>query len=448
MYDLIVIGAGPGGYIAAERAAAKGLKTLLIEKGHLGGVCLNCGCVPSKTLLNSAKLYDHACHSEAFGVTAENVTFDFAKVMARKEKVIGTLRKGIAGMMKRLKVEVIAGTAKLVAPGRVDVEGTLYESRHILIATGSSPATPPIPGVDQAHVYDSTGILNLDELPTSLVVIGGGVIGCEFACFFASVGIPVTVVEMLPEIVPAVDAEITKILRKQLTKKGITFHLGARVNEITATGVRYTTAKGEAAEAAASHVLVAAGRSCNVSGLGLEDVQVDFDRRGIKIDERCATNVPGIWAAGDVTGKQWLAHSASRMGEVVVHNILGRADHMRYDAIPGVVYTSPEVATVGLTEAEATERGIPVKTAKMPMSANGRYLAEHDGERGMVKVIVNAETRALLGVHMIGGACSEMIFGAGAMIETETRVDEIEEMIFPHPTTSELIRDTLLGIHF
>jgi len=448
MYDLIVIGAGPGGYIAAERAAAKGMQTLLVEKSHLGGVCLNCGCVPSKTLLNSAKLYDHACNSEAFGVTAENVAFDFGKVMARKEKVIATLRKGIAGMMKRLKVEVVTGTAKLVAPGKVDVDGTVYETRNVLITTGSSPATPPIPGVDQDHVYDSTGILNLTELPESLVVIGGGVIGCEFACFFASVGIPVTVVEMLPEIVPAVDGEITKILRKELTKKGITFHLGARVNAITAEGVRYTTAKGKAEEAAASHVLVAAGRSCNVSDLGLEDIKVDFDRRGIKIDDRCATNVPGIWAAGDVTGKQWLAHSASRMGEVAVHNMLGRADRMRYDAIPGVVYTSPEVATVGLTEAQATERGIPVKTAKMPMSANGRYLAEHDGERGMVKVIVHAETRALLGVHMIGGACSEMIFGAGAMIETETRVDEIKEMIFPHPTTSELIRDTLLGIHF
>jgi dihydrolipoamide dehydrogenase len=192
---------------------------------------------------------------------------------------------------------------------------------------------------------------------------------------------------------------------------------------------------------------VSTGRVPNVDGLGFESIGLDFDRRGIRIDDRCATNVPGVYAIGDATGRTWLAHSASRMGEVVVHNILGRDDRMRYDAIPGVIYTNPEVATVGLTEAEAKERGIPVKTGKMPMGANGRFLAEHADGRGMVKVVVNAETRALLGVHMIGGACSEMIFGAAAMIEAELRVDEIEDMVFPHPTTSEIIRDTLIGMH-
>ncbi len=283
-------------------------------------------------------------------------------------------------------------------------------------------------------------------MPASIVIVGGGVIGCEFACFFGTLGVPVTVIEMLPEICPAVDGEVAKMLRQELTKRNVTFHLGARVLSIGKGSVTFAT-NGKEQVQEASHVLVATGRTCNVADLGLEAVGVDFDRRGIRIDERCATNVPGIWAIGDCTGKQWLAHSASRMGEVVVHNLCGRSDRMRYDAIPGVVYTTPEVATVGLTEAAAAERGIPVKTAKRPMSASGRFLAEHADGRGVCKVVVHAETGALLGVHMIGGACSEMIFGAVAMIESEMRVKEIEDLVFPHPTVSELIRETTLMIH-
>lgn len=295
-------------------------------------------------------------------------------------------------------------------------------------------------------MVDSTGLLAIEELPESLVVIGGGVIGCEFACVFGSLGIPVTVIEMLPEICPAVDPEIAKLLRTELAKKNITFHVGAKVEEIGESDVRFSI---DGAEHAIPRdlVLVATGRTCNVANLGLERVGVDFDRRGIRIDDRCATNIPGIWAGGDVTGKVWLAHAGSRMGEVVVNNLTGRADRMRYDTIAGVIYTNPEVATVGLSEAQATERGIPVKTAKMPMTANGRYLAEHSGDRGMVKVVVHAETQVLLGVHIIGAACSEMIFGAAAMIETEFRVREIQDIVFPHPTSSELIRDTLFSIH-
>jgi dihydrolipoamide dehydrogenase len=248
---------------------------------------------------------------------------------------------------------------------------------------------------------------------------------------------------MLPEICPAVDKDIAKILRSELEKKNVTFHLGARVEEITDTAVRYTV--GEKSETVnADLTLVATGRVPNVDGIGLEAARVDFDRGGIRIDDQCATNVPGVWAGGDVTGRTWLAHAGSRMGEVVVNNLTGKSDRMRYDTIAGVIYTNPEAATVGLTEAQAKERGIPVKTAKMPMSANGRYLAEHDKDRGLNKVVVHAETGALLGVHMIGGACSEMIFGAASMIEMETRVRELEDLVFPHPTTSEIIRDTAL----
>lgn len=445
-FDLIVIGAGPAGYVSAERAAARGMKVLLVESRRLGGVCLNEGCIPSKTLLNSAKIYHYAMHSEAYGVRATGVEFDLTKVMARKTKVMDTLRNGIAGLMRKSKIDVVVGTAKLQAERKVEINGQIYQAKNILISTGSSPAKPPIPGCGLPGVLDSTGILNLEKLPKSVVIIGGGVIGCEFACFFGSVGVPVTVIEMLPEICPQMDKDITKNLRAELSKKNVTFHTGAKVLEITADTVRFEK-EGKPESVARDIVLVSTGRMPNVNGLGLEELRLDFDQRGIKVDDRCATNVPGIWAAGDCTGKAWLAHTATRMGEVAVNNMSGRPDRYRANAIPGVVYTVPEIATVGLGEDEAKKAGIPVKVGKMPMSASGRYLAEHADERGQVKVILHAETGVLLGVHMIGGACSEMIWGAAALIEAEFRAKEIEEIVFPHPTVSELIRDTIFTIH-
>lgn len=446
-FDLIVIGAGPAGYVAAERAGERGLKVLLVENRQLGGVCLNEGCIPSKTLLNSAKLYRYATHAADYGVTAQGVAFDHAKVHARKKKVMDTLRQGIAGLMKKNKVTVVTGTGRLRADRAVEVDGTVYRAANVLIATGSSPARPPIPGLDLPGVVDSTGLLAMEQPPKSLVVIGGGIIGCEFACYFGSLGIPVTVIEMLPEICPTIEEEISRTLRTELAKLGIVFHTGARVEAITADAVRFRIGD-EIKDVPRDVVLVATGRTVNVKGLGLEEAGVDFDpRRGIRVDERGATNVPGLWAAGDVTGRGWLAHAASRMAEVVVHNLTGRPDRMRFNAIAGVVYTNPEVASVGLTQAQAEAMGLPVKVGKMPMAANGRYLAEHAGERGLAKAVVHAETGALLGVHLIGGACSEMIYGAAAMIEAEFRVREIEDLVFPHPTTCEIIRETLLTIH-
>jgi len=445
-YDLIIIGAGPGGYVAAERAGARGMKVLLVERAKLGGVCLNEGCIPSKTLLNSAKIFHYATHGAAYGVATSGAAFDYAAVQARKTKVMDTLRNGIAGLMKKFKVEVEFGEARLVSNRAVEVNGKRFEAKNILVATGSSPARPPIPGIDRPGVVDSTGILNLEAPPKSLVVIGGGVIGCEFACFFGSIGVPVTVIEMLPEICPALDADVARILRSELEKKNVAFHVGAKVTEIAAGEVRFAAA-GKDQAVPRDLVLVSTGRVPNVKGLGLEDLKVDFDRRGIRIDERCATNVPGVWAIGDVTGRTWLAHAASRMGEVVVNNLSGRTDRMRFGAVPGVVYTNPEAAGVGLTETEAKARGIPVKAAKLPTSVSGRYLAEHAGERGVVKVLLHAETQALAGVHMIGGACSEMIFGAAAMIEAEFRAKEIEEIVFPHPTVSEVMRDAVFSMH-
>ena len=444
-YDFAVIGAGPAGYVAAKKAASAGLKVVMVEKKKLGGVCLNEGCVPSKTLLQAAKTYHHAKHGSIFGVEAGSLSFDFGKAHAHKKSVMDRMRDGIAGLMKKNKGEVIEGEAK-VLKGGFSVNGESHEAENILLCTGSSPSIPPIPGIEADHIVDSTGILDNEQLPESLVIVGGGVIGCEFACVYASVGVPVTVLEAMPEICPNLDPEIAAILRKELENKGVTFLLGAKVEKFEGKSVSYNL-EGESKEIESDLVLVATGRKPNVSGLGLEDIGLDFDPRGgVKVDPRGATNLPGVWAAGDVTGQAWLAHAASRMAAVVVHKITGQKDQMRHDTMPAVVYTSPEVAVVGLTKEEAVDRGFKVKTGKIPMAINARYIAENPGEQGMCKVVLDADTNRLLGVHMVGGACSEMIFGAVAMLETELREEEIEEIVFPHPTTSEIMKDVFMAV--
>ena len=445
-YDFAVIGAGPAGYIAAKKAASAGKKVLLVEKSKLGGVCLNEGCVPSKTLLQAAKTYYHAKHGAIFGVEVEGVTFDFHKAHAHKNNVMNKMRDGIAGLMKKYRVDVIEGEAKLLPNCQLEINGNTHEATDILLCTGSSPAIPPISGVDLEHVVDSTGILEREVLPNHLVVVGGGVIGCEFACMYASVGVKVTVLEAMSEICPNLDSEVSENLREGLTKKGVSFQLGAKVESISAEKVSYSKESGSY-DIESDLVLVATGRRPNIKNLGLEDLGLDIDDRGgVRVDARGATNIPGLWAAGDVTGQAWLAHAASRMAEVVVNNITGRKDHMRYDTMPAVVYTSPEVAVVGLTKEEAEARGTKVKVGRIPMAINARYIAENPDETGFCKVVLEADTRKLIGVHMVGGACSEMIFGATAMLETELREEEIEEIVFPHPTTSEIIKDVFMAV--
>ena len=445
-YDFAVIGAGPAGYVAAKKAAASGLKTLLVEKSKLGGVCLNEGCVPSKTLLQAAKTYHHAKHGSIFGVEVEGLSFDFPKAHAHKNQVMDKMRSGIAGLMKKHKVDVVEGEATLLPGLAVSINGETHEADNILLCTGSSPSVPPIPGIDSEHVVDSTGILNRETLPDHLIVVGGGVIGCEFACMYASVDIPVTVLEAMPEICPHLDPEVAAVLREELTKKGVNFKLDTKVESIDPKSVSFANADGSDS-LEGDLVLVATGRTPNTKGLGLEELGLDIDPRGgVRADDRGATNVPGLWAAGDVTGQAWLAHAASRMAEVVVHNMTGRPDRMRYDKMPAVVYTSPEVAVVGLTKEEAEARGLKVKTGRIPMAINARYLAENPDESGLCKVVLEAETNRLLGVHMVGGACSEMIFGATAMLETELREEEIEEIVFPHPTTSEIMKDVFMAV--
>jgi len=442
-YDIIIIGAGPGGYVMAERAGHRGKKVLLIEKGHLGGVCLNVGCIPTKTLLNSAKHYVHAKEAPDFGVTTGEVKFDLSRAMAWKQEVVETLRGGVGFKMKKNKVEVIKGEASLLRPHRVQVGDTVFEGDNVVIATGGRPFVPPIPGSDQPHVMTSNEILSIAKMPKSLVVIGGGVIGIEFASFFSSLGVKVDVIEMLDEIIPFMDHNQAGGFRKALKGK-VDFRLGCRVNAINGHDVKFTTASGEQKSIKADIVLMSVGRIPNLENMGLEEAGLDFDRSGIRTDEQQRTNLPNVYAIGDVTGKSQLAHSASRMGEVALNTICGQRDRFRTNAIPWVVYSLPEIAGCGLTEEQAKQAGHAVESVTLPMTMSGRFLAEN-GKRGpgSVKVIKDADTDVLLGVHMFGGICSEIIWGVATMIEAELRIRDIQEIVFPHPTVGEVIRDAM-----
>lgn len=453
MYDVIIIGGGPAGYLAAERLGHHGKSVLLVEKAYLGGTCLNVGCVPTKTLLNSAKHYVHALEGGKYGVTAEKVSYDWKAMTAWKTEVVEKLRAGIAGQMQKFKVEVVNGTAELEARGKVRVspsggEARVEECKAVLIATGSSPAMPPVPGSKgNPLVVDSTGLLETPAVPKRLCVIGGGVIGVEFASLFSSLGSEVTVVEMLPEIVPFMDAEQAPVLRRALRQ--IKWKLGCKVESIEGGTVKYTTKDGEAQSVEADLVLMAVGRRPNVSGFGAEKLGLDAGPKGVAVDEHMATNVPGIWAAGDVTGRSLLAHSAYRMAEVAVNHILasleGRGhgtERMRYDAIPWAVYSIPEAAGVGMTEQEAAAKGIAVKKAQLPLRLSGRFAAENGfAAQGAVKVIAEATTGRVLGLHAVGPYASETIWGGAALIEQELRIEDVRALVFPHPTVYELIRD-------
>ena len=449
MYDLIVIGGGPGGYLAAERAAHGGLSTLLFEKNALGGVCLNEGCVPSKTLLQSAKTYEHALHAEKYGVLARNVSIDQGAVVARKNKVVRTLVGGVKAKLKAAGVTVIPEQAVLAGKQEggfaVKAAGNTYVGKNIILATGSSAVVPPIAGVAEnlgSFVLTSREILDLTEIPGRLTVIGGGVIGLEMAAYYATVGSQVTVVEMLPHIAGTTDREISKFLQKELEKKGVTFLLSHKCLSLE-PGVVHAEGPGGKVAVAADKVLLSIGRRANTQDLGLETVGVEFTKNGIPTDAMGRTNVPGIYAVGDVNGHHMLAHTAYREAEVAVNNILGKKDAMRYHANPSVIYTTPEVASVGKTEEECREKGIDYEAAKLSMRYSGRFVAENEGGDGLCKVIVDKKRRTVLGVHLIGSYAGEIIWGAAEMIEMQLRVTDARQIIFPHPTVSEIIRETL-----
>ncbi|MDR1023311.1 MAG: dihydrolipoyl dehydrogenase [Prevotellaceae bacterium] len=448
MFDLAIIGGGPAGYVAAERAGAKGLSVALFEKRELGGVCLNEGCIPTKTLLYSAKVYDTAIHGDKYGVDAKSATFDFGKIVDRKNRVVRRLVAGVAAKMKAHKVTVVRGEA--VVEGRsaggieIACNGERYSAANLLVCTGSEALVPPIPGLREAGsaVLTNREILALTEQPKRLVIIGGGVIGMEFASFYSSLGTEVTVVEMLPEILGGLDPELSAMLRDIYAKRGVKFNLSCRVTEVRGSEVVYVNREGAAASAAGDKILVSVGRRPVSGGIGLEKLGVELLKGGgIKVDEKMRTNIPNVYAAGDVTGFSLLAHTASREGEVVVNNITGRPDAMRYNAIPGVVYTNPEVAGVGLTEEAAKAANVDYRVAKLPMAYAGRFVAENEGGAGLCKVLTGAKYGEVLGVHMLGNPSSEMIYGACMAIEQELTVKELQEVVFPHPTVSEIFRE-------
>lgn len=454
MIDLAIIGGGPGGYVAAERAGAAGLQTVLFEKRELGGVCLNEGCIPTKTLLYSAKVYNYAVHGGDYGVSVEGASYDYGKIVGRKDKVVKKLVGGVKAKMKGAGVKVVKGDA--VIEGR-SAEGITvrcgeesYTVRNLLICAGSEAMVPPIPGLKEAGdvIVTNREILALKEQPKELVVIGGGVIGMEFAAFYNTLGTKVTVVEMLPKILGPLDDEISASLQAVYAKRGIQFQLRCKVTGIEGNTVVYEDPDGKVCRVSGDKILVSVGRRANISGYGLESLGVEMLLNrggkpcGIKVDDRMRTNVPGVYAAGDVTGFSMLAHTASREGEVAVNNILGKQDHMRYDAIPGIVYTNPEVAGVGLTEEQAKASGRDYAVVKLPMTYAGRFIAENEHPEGICKLIVGKKYHEVLGAHMMGNPCSEIIHSMCMAIENEMTLEQLQEVVFPHPTVSEIIKET------
>jgi dihydrolipoamide dehydrogenase len=452
VYDLGIIGAGPAGYIAAEQAGNKGLKVVLFEKDNLGGVCLNEGCIPTKTLLYVAKLYENAKNSQLYGLRCSDVTFDFHQIMKRKDKVVRKLRGGVDVKMKTSKVEVVKEHVTIDGKEnelvKLSAGNNSWSCKNILISTGSLPVIPPVKGLKREEIYTNKEILEIEELPESLIIIGGGATGMEFAGFFSAMGTKVSVLEIMPEILPGTDKEIAKMLRNELEKKGVDFYLNTRVKEIKPgknTRIVLAESDGKQIEVSAEKLLISAGREPVIKGFGLENIGVITEKGRITVDDKCLTNIPNVYAAGDVTGKSFLAHSASRQGEVAVNNMTGNKDIMRYNAIPSVIYTNPEIASVGITEEEAQKRNISYKATRLPMAYAGRFVAENEGKNGLIKIVVGKEYGEILGVHLIGNPSSEIIYGAAAMIETELRIKDIREIMFPHPTVSEIIKEAVFS---
>jgi dihydrolipoamide dehydrogenase len=473
-YDLIVLGGGPAGYVAAAEAGKLGKSVLLVEEGHMGGVCLNAGCIPTKTLLNTSKQYHHLRTGDVKGLAPSSQSVDWGRVLdweqalAWKDKVVLTYRKGVDGLLKTAKVEVIQGRGRFLDRSTIAVGDQSYKGEAILIATGSRPALPPIPGLAGCPIaLTSTELLQLKTIPRRLVVIGGGVIGLEFGAMYAQLGAKVDVVEMLPGIVPFLEPEIRRGLQRALAP--IDFHLNARVDGIetladgSAAAVLFTdttaTDKAAADKAAASAeqpaqgrieadlILVATGRRANIEDLGLDAAGVKTSKGYILVNDHMETSAPRIYAAGDVTGTSLFAHSASRMAEVAVQVMSGkRAAVMDYKAIPWAVYTWPEAAGCGITEAQAVSSGRQVCTAQLTMRPSARFYAENENQPSLIKAVADQESGELLGVQMLGAACSEMIWGATMAVQLGLTASQAARTIFPHPTAGEVLRDVFLKL--
>lgn len=447
LYDVAIIGGGPAGYTAGERAAEKGLNTILFEKNALGGVCLNEGCIPTKTLLYSAKTYDNIKSCNKYGVSVDGgFSFDLPKIIARKQK---TVRKLVAGIKQKLaahNVTVINGDAVIEGEDGernilIACNGETITAVKVILCTGSETIIPPIKGLQDSGFWTSREALDNKELPQSLAIIGGGVIGIEFASFFNSLGVKVSVIEMLPEILGTMDKELSVMLRAEYVKKGIDFYLETKVIEIK-DGQVIIEKDGEQSSIEAAQILLSTGRRPVTKDLNLDNIGVELFRNGVKVDEHMHTTHPNVYACGDITGYSLLAHTAIREAEVSVNHIVGKEDSMSYKAIPGVVYTNPEIVGVGCTEEELVTKGIIHRVLKLPMAYSGRFVAENELGNGVFKMIID-ENEKVIGCHILGNPASELVVIAGIAIEKGFTVDEFKKIVFPHPTVGEIMHEAL-----
>jgi len=447
-YDIAIIGGGPAGYNAAEKAAINGLKTVLFEKNAIGGVCLNEGCIPTKTLLYSAKLLDNVKGASKYGILeGEQAGFDLGKIISRKDKVVKKLTGGVKMKLTSSGVEIVEGVATLLGEKsdkiRISCNEVEYVVKYVLVCTGSDTIIPPIKGLADVAYWTSKEALEIKELPKSLVIIGGGVIGIEFASFFNSMGVKVTVIEMMPEILGAMDKETSAMLRKEYAKKGIDFHLNTKVTEVSPEGVTIEK-DSKTSIINADRILLSVGRKANADKVGLSNLSVEILRNGVKVNEYMQTSHPRVYACGDITGYSMLAHTAIRESDVAVNHILGIDDPMSYKAIPGVVYINPEIAGIGKTEEELKAAGTYYQVLKLPMAYSGRFVAENELGNGLCKLIIDEEAK-IIGCHMLGNPASELITIAGMAIEQELTVDDFRKVVFPHPTVSEIIHESLFA---
>lgn len=446
-YDVIVIGSGPGGYVAAIRCAQLGMKTACIEKGPLGGTCLNIGCIPSKALLHSSELYYKLSHHmPQHGINVEKASFDFDKMMSRKSSVVTSFNQGIAALFKKNKITHIQGTGQLKSPTTVTADGQELESTHIILATGSEPISLPFLPIDEKRIVTSTGALSLEQVPRKMLVIGAGVIGVELGSVYQRLGSEVTFVEFLPKICPTMDETISKAFQQILEKQGMTFHLSSKV--ISAEGTTLTVEKeGSTTTLEADVILCSIGRRPYTQDLGLENVGITPTDKGfIPINARFQTTVPNIYAIGDIVDGPMLAHKASEEGVAIAEVIAGQNPTIEYLAIPNVVYTDPEVAAVGLTEAEAKALGLTVKTGTFPFKTNSRAKCTGE-EEGMVKIVSDAKTDIIVGVHIVGAHASEIIAEAVLVVEKKVTALELANTAHAHPTLSEAVKEAALAVH-
>ena len=449
-FDAIVVGGGPGGYVCAIRLSQNGMKTALVEERDLGGTCLNRGCIPAKTLLQSSHLYHQSKDCAQFGVNVEGVTFDYPKIKARKDAISKQLSNGIAGLLKSHGVKVFNSRAVLTDKSTLSLsDGSALSAKHIVLATGSRPARIPIEGIDLPGVMDSDALLDLTDCPKEIVVVGGGVIGTEFATHFSNLGVKVTILEMLDTILAPLDKEISSSVHAKMAKQGIDIRTEVRVTKITEGPViHYVGKDGAESNLTADIVLMAGGRSPNTAEIGLESVGVAKGKRGhIEVDGLCRTNIPNIYAIGDITGKLELAHMASAQGLVVAAHIAGKpCKEVDIKKVPSCVYTSPEVAMVGLTEAQARESGRNIGTGKFSLTGNGKAMVMGENE-GTVKLVFDKDTDEILGAHLLSPRATDMISGIAALMNAEGTLVELGDTVHPHPTVSEVLMEAAHAAH-